>query len=216
MKTEKAAAVFLGVSLFAASSGLTNAYLTEHPKAIVNLISSGSVDVELTEPAWQPENALGLVPGSVVPKNPTATNTGKSDAWIFLRVSVPVKCISVVNPQTHRKEPPADIGIFSFLAAEGWERITAERTADSINFIQPIILQYVPLHNFREIVKPGEKTAPLFESVTLVNYLEGELTASDILQIPVEAVAVQDHVCEPGAALTEIYEVYLAEESGSI
>ena len=65
-------------------------------------------------------------------------------------------------------------------------------------------------------MKPGEKTAPLFESVTLVNYLEGELTASDILQIPVEAVAVQDHVCEPGAALTEIYEVYLAEESGSI
>ena len=164
MKTEKAAAVFLGVSLFAASSGLTNAYLTEHPKAIVNLISSGSVDVELTEPAWQPENALGLVPGSVVPKNPTATNTGKSDAWIFLRVSVPV------------------------------------------NFI----------YGYREIVKPGEKTAPLFESVTLVNYLEGELTASDILQIPVEAVAVQDHVCEPGAALTEIYEVYLAEESGSI
>lgn len=206
MKTEKAAAVFLGVSLFAASSGLTNAYLTEHPKAIVNLISSRSVDVELTEPAWQPENALGLVPGSVVPKNPTATNTGKSDAWIFLRVSVPVKCISVVNPQTHRKEPPADIGIFSFLAAEGWERITAERTADSINFI----------YGYREIVKPGEKTAPLFESVTLVNYLEGELTASDILQIPVEAVAVQDHVCEPGAALTEIYEVYLAEESGSI
>ena len=206
MKTEKAAAVFLGVSLFAASSGLTNAYLTEHPKAIVNLISSGSVDVELTEPAWQPENALGLVPGSVVPKNPTATNTGKSDAWIFLRVSVPVKCISVVNPQTNRKEPPADIGIFSFLAAEGWERITAERTADSINFI----------YGYREIVKPGEKTAPLFESVTLVNYLEGELTASDILQIPVEAVAVQDHVCEPGAALTEIYEVYLAEESGSI
>ena len=39
---------------------------------------------------------------------------------------------------------------------------------------------------------------------------------ADILQIPVEAVAVQDHVCEPGAALTEIYEVYLAEESGSI
>lgn len=206
MKTEKAAAAFLGVSLFAASSGLTNAYLTEHPKAIANLISSGSVDVELTEPAWQPENALGLVPGSVVPKNPTATNTGKSDAWIFLRVSVPVKCISVVNPQTHRKEPPADIGIFSFLAAEGWERIAAERTADSINFI----------YGYRELVKPGEKTAPLFESVTLVNYLEGELTASDILQIPVEAVAVQDHVCEPGAALTEIYEVYLAEESDNI
>lgn len=206
MKTEKAAAAFLGVSLFAASSGLTNAYLTEHPKALVNLISSGSVDVELTEPSWQPENALGLVPGSVVPKNPTATNTGKSDAWIFLRVSVPVKRISVVNPQTHRKEPPADIGIFSFIAAEGWERIAAERTADSINFI----------YGYRKLVKPGEKTTPLFESVTLVNYLEGELTASDILQIPVEAAAVQDHVCEPGAALTEIYEVYLAEESGNI
>lgn len=202
MKTEKMAAAFLGVSLFAASSGMTNAYLTARPKALANLLSPGQVDIELTESAWQPEKAVKLTPGSVVPKNPTVANTGESDAWIFLCVSVPVKHISVVNPQTHRKEPAADMGLFSFTVSEGWERIACERAQDSINYV----------YGYRQLMKPGEKTTPLFESVTLVNYLEGELTAEDVLQIPVRAAAVQDHVCAPGAALDEIYEVYLAQE----
>lgn len=202
MKAEKVAAAFLGVSLFAVSSGLTNAYLTMRPQALKNLITPGTVDIGLTETAWQPEKAKGLTPGSIVPKNPAATNTGESDAWIFLRISVPVRHISVVNPQTHRKEPAADMGVFSFSTTEGWERISDERTEDSVNYV----------YGYQKLVEPGGQTAPLFETVTLVNYLEGELTAADVLQIPVQAVAVQDHVCEPGAPLAEIYEVYLAQE----
>ena len=89
--------------------------------------------------------------------------------------------------------------------AEDWERISSERVQDSINYV----------YGYRQIIKPGEKTAPLFESVTLVNYLEGELIADDALQIPVQAAAVQDHVCAPGASLAEIYDVYLAQESGT-
>lgn len=202
MKTEKVAAACLGMSLFAASSGITSAYLTAHPKALTNLITPGTVDVELTESAWQPEKATGLTPGSVVPKNPAATNTGESDAWIFLRVSVPVRHISVVNPQTHRKEPAADMGLFSFTVSEGWEQIACVRAEDSINYV----------YGYQKLMKSGERTAPLFESVTLVNYLEGELTAEEVLQIPVRAAAVQDHICAPGAGLAKIYEAYLAQE----
>lgn len=202
MKTEKVAAAFLGASLFAASSGLTNAYLTAHPEPLGNLITPGSVDVDLTEPAWQPDKAAGLIPSCTVPKNPTVENTGKSDAWIFLRVTVPVKHICVVSPLKHRKEPAADTELFSYRVSESWEKTGCERTKDAVHYV----------YGYKEIVKPGEKTQPLFESVTLVNYLEGELTASEALQIPIQAVAVQNHVCAPGAALSEIYNVYLAQE----
>lgn len=196
MKMEKAAAMLLGCSVFAASSGITSAYLMADSPSFANVITAGSVQVQLTEPAWDPESAQGLNPGDTVLKNPVVTNTGKSDAWIFLRLTVPVKHIRTVDKEGRKKKEAADTELFSFAADESWELI--ERTGEDGAAV------YV--FGYKELVSPGDSTRPLFEKVTLADYLEGELAEKE-LHIQIRAEAIQDHVCPPGAGLTEIYNV---------
>lgn len=205
MRTEKLMAAFLGLSLFAASSGLTSAYLHSYPEILQNIVTAGTLDVKLTEPSWDPTKATGLVPGSTVPKDPAPVNTGDHDAWIFLRLSVPVKHISLVNRESRRREPAKDVPLFSFAASDRWELIGQTAEKDAVNYV----------YGYKTLVKPQEKTSALFENVTLVNYLEGELLADDALTIPAEAVAIQDKVCPAGASLAEIYQMYLEQEGKS-
>lgn len=196
MRVEKAAAILLGCSLFAASSGMTSAYLKSDPRILKNAVSVGSVSVELTEPAWQPENAQNLTPAGSVPKNPTVTNTGRNDAWIFLRLSVSAKHIFAVDRESGRKLPAADTELFSFAAKESWELIERTEGENAVEYV----------YGYKKLVKPSEATEPLFERVELVNYLEGDLTADETLHINIRAAAIQDHVCPPGAGLSEIYQ----------
>lgn len=206
MKMEKLAAALLGIGLFAASSGMTNAYMKANPEVLENMVTPVLVDVGLIEPLWNPENGQGLLPGSTVPKNPTAVNTGTSDAWMFLRISVPVKHIALVNTQSRRKEEAADVPLFSFTASKDWELIEQTPAKGRVDYV----------YGYRKILKPQEKTTPLFEEVRLVNYLEGELTADEVLEIPAEALAIQKHAGNEDAGLAEIYRVYLAEEIGTL
>lgn len=201
MSAEKAAVIFLGISLFAASSGATSAFLVRTPQPVDNVITAGSVDVELTEPAWDPEQAQALKPGSVVPKNPTVINTGKNNAWIFLRLSVPVRHIILVDPQSRRKMEPADTELFSFTVNDMWEQIARTEEDGAVSYV----------YGYRNIVEPQGKTEALFEEVALVNYLEGQLTSDETLEMPIETLAIQDHVCPEGASLSEIYDVCLQE-----
>lgn len=195
MRMEKAAALLLGCSLFAASSGVTSAYLRADPRALVNSVSAGSVYVKLTEPDWNPDQAQNLTPGDSVPKNPVVTNTGKSDAWIFLRVSVPVKRIRTVDPKTRRQVDAADRELFSFTADSGWEMVSRGPGSGTMEYV----------FGYKKPVAPSGTTSPLFEEVTLVNYLEGELLHGENLVMTVRAEAIQDTVCPPGAGLAEIY-----------
>lgn len=166
------------------------------------MITLGSIEVDLTEPEWIPEKGSGLVPGDVVLKDPTAVNTGKNDAWIFLEVQIPVKKISLVDPVTRKKQEARETELFSFTAKDSWELI--EKTSGETNRC------YV--YGYCSAVSPGEKTEPLFEQVTLANYLEGEMDESEKLTMPIEAMAIQTNVCPQGADLKEVYQQYLAQE----
>lgn len=199
--SEKAAALLLGLSVFAISSGAASAFLTAYPQELQNVISMGSVDVRVTEENWKPETAENLLPGEVISKNPVAANTGKSDAWIFLHVTVPVKMIRVVDEATGEAAAAAPVELFSFTAAPEWTLIG--RTPGDIS------VEYV--YGYPQIVAGGEKTSALFEEVCLVNYLEGELAKEELLLLPVEAVSVQHDLCAPGTSLAEIYRQYLAQ-----
>ncbi len=158
--------------------------------------------MRVEEPGWKPENGTGLVPGSEVIKDPTAVNTGKNDAWIFLKVRVPVKEIILADPQTKRKQPAQETALFSYEAAKDWELIEKSRKD---GFEESI-------YGYRSVVKPGERTTPLFEKVVMVNYLEGQLKASEKLTIPIEAMAIQTGVTTPEEGLKRIYEVYLEQK----
>ena len=172
------------------------------PEKLENRITLGKIDVQLTETKWRPEKGKQLVPKSKVDKNPAVTNTGKNEAWVFLRVQIPSKKMVLVDPVSRKKREAAKTELFSFKADASWELIEREEHES----------ETIYTYGYRSILPPGQTTTALFESVTLVNYLEGELDEEEELFIPVETMAIQTNVCDPGAGLQTVYQQYLQQK----
>ena len=72
--------------------GGTMAHLTDHEET-ENVFTVGKVQVDLTEPDWpgnDSEEVKNLVPNQELPKNPQVTNTGDTDAIVYMIVNTPV------------------------------------------------------------------------------------------------------------------------------
>ena len=72
--------------------GGTMAYLTDHEET-ENVFTVGKVQVDLTEPDWpgnDSEEVKNLVSNQELPKNPQVTNTGNTDAIVYMIVNTPV------------------------------------------------------------------------------------------------------------------------------
>lgn len=187
------------LAVFAASAGMTGAYLARSTEKLNNVITRGSIEVKVTEPEWVEANGRKLTPGSVIAKDPTVVNTGKNEAWIFLKVQIPMKEIVLVDAKTKKKQEPAKAELFSFSSTENWKLVKKSAEGEWVNYV----------FGYRFPLEAGKKTDPLFREVTLVNYLEGELDDSEVLTLPIEAMAIQTNVCADGADLQEIFEEYL-------
>ncbi len=198
---EKAAALLLGISVFAVTAGMTSAYLTSYPERLENLVSAGFLGIVLEEPGWNEKDGKNFLPRSTVTKNPTPENIGNTPAWMFVKVTVPLKKMAVVDEKTRRKTEAKETELFSFQVLPQWEQIGRNQQQDSVEYV----------FGYSRTVEPGEKTAPLFEQVTAVNYLEGELDGKEVLEIPVEAMAIQSSVCVSDTPLAEIYQIYLQQ-----
>ena len=77
--------------LGAMALGGTMAYLTDQG-SVTNTFTVGQVQIDLTEPDYPGNNTPdveNLVPNEEVPKNPLVTNTGTTDAIVFMTVEVP-------------------------------------------------------------------------------------------------------------------------------
>jgi len=90
------------VAAFAAAGTL--AYLTDN-ESHTNTFTVGQVMIDLTETNWDetdenndgvPDEAEDLVPNQEVEKNPQVTNEGDNDSIVFMRVTVPVKDVTLV------------------------------------------------------------------------------------------------------------------------
>lgn len=72
--------------------GGTMAYLTDHEET-ENVFTIGKVQVDLTEPDWpgnESDEVPSLIPNQEIPKNPQITNTGDTDAIVFMIMETPV------------------------------------------------------------------------------------------------------------------------------
>ena len=198
------AAVLSCAGIFLASAGVTHAFLQKPTNQLNNEFTPGSVEMELTEPLWKKEAAKDLVPGQAVSKNPIVTNTGKNDSWVFLRVDVPVRRISLVDPATKRKTEKKDTELLSFQAdQDAWELVEKKTDAGAAHYV----------YGFKKILRKGASTPPLFGEVGFVNYLEGELDPREVLTMPIEAVAIQSNAENAAAGLKAVYQAYLAQET---
>lgn len=88
MKKKSLVSMLIALSLVAVIMiGATLAYLTDTTDDVVNTFTIGNVNIDLTEPSWNPEDAENLEPGAEVAKDPIVTNTGKNDGYVAITVT---------------------------------------------------------------------------------------------------------------------------------
>ena len=197
----------LAVCLACGAAGVSIAYMTDaHEKT--NVITVGNVDIDLTEPTWNPDDGKNVLPRETVSKNPQITNNGSLACWAYMRVTSPIKNIQTVDNGTKRKKPAAPTELFSWNVNDGWELISQETAADGS------AVHYV--YAYKTLLESGKTTQSLFDNVTMTNYLEGQIDKNEGLNIPVQAVAIQQYVDESENGtpdLKQIYKQYLSQET---
>jgi len=72
------------------------AYLTDTDDAD-NIFTVGKIDIQLNEEAWDEDNAVDFVANQSIDKNPSIENIGKNDAYVFLKVRVPMVKDAAIN-----------------------------------------------------------------------------------------------------------------------
>lgn len=192
------AAVGMGTCLIA--GGTSAAYLKDAVGEVQNVITVGNIKAVLEELHWNPKKKMYLHPGESTPKDPVVKNTGLNDEYAFLEVRIPKREIAVVNDDTKMKMNKESRAVFTFEAEKGWELVRQEEQED----------QQVYVYGYPEILKPGEKTEPLFRNIRAVNYLEGDLKGDELLKVQVKAQVIQTNV--EGKSLSLIYQEFLKQE----
>lgn len=160
------------------------AYLTAKDSA-TNKFTVGNVDIDLTEPSWVEGNGENVVPGQVIAKDPTITNTGKNDAFVYLMVSVPkADDITVVDESTKTSTKVNDLQLFSYELDSGWTLVDSKIDNDDLyNYY---------LYAYNTALAPEAKTTPAFSTVKFANIAEGQFTEeNNKLQILVDGYAIQ-------------------------
>ena len=98
-KSKKMTAGILGALTLVMVTGSAMAYFTDSEQA-KNHITIGKVDISLTEPNWDKvpdKEKENIVPGKELVKDPTITNTGINDAFVFMKVTVPAAELVTAN-----------------------------------------------------------------------------------------------------------------------
>ena len=192
------AAVGMGTCLIA--GGTSAAYLKDAVGEVQNAITVGNIKAVLEEPHWNPEKKMYLHPGESTQKDPVVKNTGLNEEYAFLEICIPKREIAVVNDDTKMKMNKESRAVFTFEAEKGWELVRQEEQED----------QQVYVYGYPEILKPGERTEPLFRNIRAVNYLEGDLKGDELLKVQVKAQVIQTNV--EGKSLSLIYQEFLKQE----
>ncbi len=152
------------------------AFLTAKDNA-ENKFTVGNVDITLTEPNWDESNGENIVAGQVIAKDPTITNTGRNEAYVYMMVQVPkADEISIAG----NADSIDDYQLFSYTINDGWALIDEKVDVNDAN-------NYY-LYAFNTALA-SEGTATLFNEVKYANTTSDFEEAS--LSIEVTAYAIQ-------------------------
>ena len=160
--------------------GGTMAYFTD-TETVTNTFTLGNVDITLTEPNFVAANATGLMPGSVVAKNPIITNVGASSAYVFLKVTEP--CYNTAK-------------VFNYTLNSGWTVVgTAGSCSGSGVSTIDTVYAYSNGTAMTELPTSGTTaTAALFDNVTINGNLDATAVnalSATTIQMVINAYAIQ-------------------------
>lgn len=171
---------------------------------VTNRFTATSLDIELIEENYDSlteRQRTTLVPNALLDKDPKVKNTDRTDAFVFIKVTVPVQSVTYVAPDgTRGTKAPQEIFYLkttsdqneessSFNTAndgEHWVRLeSAEDGADLSGTTRSYVFGY------SVYLSPDETTETLFDYIQLKNILQDELDPSASLFVNVEAYGIQ-------------------------
>ena len=154
------------------------AYLTDFD-AVTNEFTVGNVDIDVTEPTWDPEENKDVIPGEEINKDPQITNKGSNDAFVYLEVSVPIRSLITADVSGNRIDK-APVELFSFRADKNWTLMDSYEKDSSKVYI----------YSYNEILSPDKTTSALFQKMTFANVVEGQIDGQTF-EVPVRGYAIQ-------------------------
>lgn len=178
---KKLVAVALLLCLVLLIGGIS-AYFTDKTETLSNTYTIGNIEIDLTEPGWVAANAQGIMPGDVLVKDPTVQNTGSSDAYVFVKVSIPTGTV----------DGTADTELFTLVNSNnqdgvnaGWVQVSRTAETGKVTYVYA----YASATELTTVAPNG--TATLFNKVRFVNPRNAATTTLTNGSIDVTAYAIQ-------------------------
>lgn len=203
-----AVTALVGVVGYGGVQGIS-AYFTDTAEK-TNTVTVGDVTTDLEEPGWDktPDDEKNdITPNQKIPKDPKVTNTGTNDAYVFIEVQVPVKKIITVG-SNGQKLPAANTELFQYKVNSGWVKVEdSEMTSDGAVTAHRYVYAY-GTSTACKALKHGETTPALFDSITLINAIEGQIDNAT-LNMPVKSYAIQTENIGNSSAPADVYKIYV-------
>lgn len=164
--------------------GSALAYFTDADSE-TNSFTVGNISLDLTEPGWNPEKGKNIIPNQTIAKDPQITNDGANDAFVFMSVEVPMATVKTANADG-TVNAAASKELFSYDVNDSWTMVKKTTETSSVTYVYA----YVGADGNMKALKPGSTTQPVFDSVTFVNAIEGQLD-NKTLTIDVSSMGIQ-------------------------
>ena len=199
MKNKQKRIILIGslcVLLSAAVFGFTVSYLTDSESAD-NIFTLGNIHLTLIEPGY-PSDAKDrvMVPYKTVCKDPRLVNSGTKDAFVFIKLTVPLDNAALINNDRSRGAERYQ-EIFKFGVNMGVD----SSTSGNVTYNKKWVLCYdetdtekhthTYVFGYSEILKPQEQTSSLFDTVSLLSILEKGINSNLAEDIIVEGYGIQ-------------------------
>lgn len=149
----------------------TLAYFTAKDTVTNDFTIADGIKVKVVEPNWNPDEAVNLLPTQTVPKDPAIQNPNDIPIYVTAEVTIPTKDIITAELDgTPRPQQVTDL--FSYEVNDKWV------LDDVIEGDGAVTYRYI----YTEPLEPGDTTQSIFDSVTVCNYVNGQLTPDELHQ----------------------------------
>ncbi len=151
------------------------AYFTDITSTTTNVFTLGNVDITLTEPNWDyAQDGKTIMPGETVDKDPTITNAGNDDAFVFVQVSIPYYSVQTVAEEAN-STPAHDQELFTYTLNNGWVEV-GTAAVDSTNHKKTHVFAYTD-GNGAMAPLAVNGAATVFDDVTFIEINDASATA---------------------------------------
>lgn len=174
----------------------TLAYFTAKDVVINDFKIADGIKVKVVEPNWNPDEAVNLLPTQTVTKDPAIQNPNDIPVYVTAEVTLPTK--DIVTAELDGTPKPQQVtDLFNYEVNDKWvldDVITGDGT---------VTYRYI----YTEPLAPGDTTQSIFDSVTVCNYVNGQLTPDELhQQIIVVGFGIQtEGIATPEAAAAILF-----------